>query len=96
MTAVLNGTPLLGDTATRQRWHDLATRELQLLRHGPAGVLRRYGAQNPAEFFAVAIEAFLDDPIRLWQEKPDFYDVLRDLFHQDPAARLLRLMPAPV
>ncbi len=92
----VDGTPLLGDRTTRKRWHDLATQEMASLRRRPDPVLRRYGAQNPAEFFAVAVEAFLDDPITLWREKPDFYDVLRELFRQDPAARLLRLLPTTV
>ncbi len=90
----VDGTPMLGDREQRQRWHDVATRELRLLRHRPDGVLRRYGATNPAEFFAVALEVFLDDPLRLAEHKPELYDALRDLLRQDPAARHRRLLPA--
>ena len=48
--------------------------------------LQPYGATNPAEFFAVATEAFFDVPLALEQHEPDLYDVLRDYYNQDPAA----------
>jgi Mlc titration factor MtfA (ptsG expression regulator) len=49
--------------------------------------LQPYGATNPAEFFAVATEAFFDVPVALQANEPDLYDVLRDFYRQDPADR---------
>ena len=50
-------------------------------------------ASNPAEFFAVATEAFFDLPVQLEAAKPDLYGVLRDFYRQDPA-RVSRENPA--
>ena len=52
--------------------------------------LQPYGATNPAEFFAVATEAFFDVPVMLEQHEPNLYEVMRDFYKQDPAARLRR------
>jgi Mlc titration factor MtfA (ptsG expression regulator) len=52
--------------------------------------LRPYGATDPAEFFAVATEAFLDVPLALEQHEPRLYEVLCGYYHQDPAARARR------
>jgi Mlc titration factor MtfA (ptsG expression regulator) len=45
-----------------------------------------YGAESPAEFFAVLAETFVERPRRLQREDPDLYARLRDLFRLDPAA----------
>ena len=52
--------------------------------------LQPYGATNPAEFFAVATEAFFDVPIMLEHYEPNLYDVMRDFYKQDPAVRMRR------
>jgi Mlc titration factor MtfA (ptsG expression regulator) len=52
--------------------------------------LQPYGATNPAEFFAVATEAFFDTPQMLEAHEPRLYGVLRGYYHQDPAARSRR------
>jgi Mlc titration factor MtfA (ptsG expression regulator) len=49
-----------------------------------------YGATNPAEFFAVATEAFFDVPAELEQLEPNLYEALRNFYRQDPAARARR------
>ena len=49
--------------------------------------LQPYGATNPAEFFAVATEAFFDVPGALVQHEPALYALLRDFYVQDPVAR---------
>ena len=48
-------------------------------------LLDPYGAQNPAEFFAVATECFFDVPQAMRHEYPKLYELLRDYFRQDPA-----------
>jgi MtfA peptidase len=87
-----NGTPPLADQQQRRRWHDVMTDEYEQLindaHEGRATVLDTYGAQSEAEFFAVATECFFDCPIRLRSEHPRLYELLREYFRQDPAARL--------
>jgi Mlc titration factor MtfA (ptsG expression regulator) len=48
-------------------------------------LLNRYGASNPAEFFAVATESFFERPRELRKLHPELYNELRDFYQQDPA-----------
>lgn len=50
-------------------------------------LLDDYGGESPAEFFAVATEAFFAKPLRLKRDLPDLYDELAAFYHQDPATR---------
>ncbi len=50
-------------------------------------VIDRYGATNPAEFFAVATEAFFERPGPLARDEPDLYAILARYYGQDPARR---------
>jgi len=45
-----------------------------------------YATTNRAEFFAVATEAFFEEPGRLRQRLPGVYQQLRNFYGQDPAA----------
>jgi len=51
-------------------------------------VLRPYAWASPAEFFAVSSEVFFCLPVELSAAKPALYGALRDLYGQDPAARM--------
>jgi MtfA peptidase len=51
-------------------------------------LLDPYAAEHPAEFFAVASEAFFTDPHTLKKEFGALYDQLALFYRQDPAARL--------
>jgi len=51
-------------------------------------LLDRYGATNPAEFFAVATETFFEKPSQLRLKHPDLYAQLRTFYQQDPVMRL--------
>ena len=92
---VVDGTPPLHRREDGARWNDVCTREYELLRAGEGWPLRDYGATDPGEFFAVATETFFTLPLQLEEAKPDLYDVLRDFYRQDPAARVRRRMAAP-
>jgi hypothetical protein len=46
-----------------------------------------YGAENPAEFFAVTSEAFFETPHVLQREYPDVYRQLAAFYLQDPVRR---------
>jgi len=48
--------------------------------------LNKYGAANPAEFFAVATEFFFERPKELKILHPDLFDELKRFYQQDPAA----------
>jgi MtfA peptidase len=54
--------------------------------HGDAGLLDDYGASDPAEFFAVATEAFFVAPGALLAEHPRLYGQLRSYYNVDPAS----------
>jgi Mlc titration factor MtfA (ptsG expression regulator) len=48
-------------------------------------VLDHYGAMNPAEFFAVATEAFFERPQALRQRRTELYEQLKKFYELDPA-----------
>jgi MtfA peptidase len=50
-------------------------------------VIDKYGAKNPAEFFAVVTEAFFEKSQQLAARHPELYDQLRLFYKQDPAKR---------
>jgi MtfA peptidase len=61
-------------------------RFLDDLRSARPTLLNPYGAQSPAEFFAVVTEAFFEMPRQLKQRHPALYGQLSGFFKQDPAA----------
>ena len=88
---VVDGTPLLGRRVDHRRWYDVCTEVFVAMRDGvDRPPLDPYAATDPAEFFAVATEAFFDVPTRLEAQEPELFEVLRDYYGQDPAARLRR------
>jgi Mlc titration factor MtfA (ptsG expression regulator) len=54
-------------------------------RHGVDGLLDHYGAQDPAEFFAVVSEVFFEQGQALKLEYPALYLELRGYYQVDPA-----------
>ena len=48
-------------------------------------MLDDYGGENPAEFFAVATEAFFERPVELRAKHTALYEELRAFYRQDPA-----------
>jgi Mlc titration factor MtfA (ptsG expression regulator) len=84
-----NGAPILPDRELRQRWasamSDAFERLTDAVEQSEETLLDPYGAEDPAEFFAVATEAFFLFPIELEEDEPELYAVLRDSFRQDPA-----------
>jgi Mlc titration factor MtfA (ptsG expression regulator) len=73
------------------RWRDVMTAEYERLvrdsEHGRATLLDEYGTTNEAEFFAVATECFFEKAAHMQRRHPKLYEVLRDFYRQDPAAR---------
>ncbi len=82
--------PTLGDARhDPQRWSQVfhaAYAQLQSeARHGVDGLLDHYGAQDPAEFFAVVSEVFFEQPQALAAEYPALYQELSGYYKVDPA-----------
>ena len=85
LDGTIDGTPPLATREELDRWVEVCTRVYGQVSAGEGGrTLRSYAGVNPAEFFAVATEAFFDDPRGLHHEHSDLYDVLRDFYRQDP------------
>lgn len=51
---------------------------------GKRTVIDDYGAENPAEFFAVATETFYEKPKQLQKSYPELYAQLVDYYGVDP------------
>lgn len=83
-----DGTPALATRADYLAWARVMSREFEALRAddeaGMPTVLDTYGAKNPAEFFAVATEAFFERPRALRAKHPKLYAELARFFRQDP------------
>ena len=73
-----------GDDAAR-RWVEVRERELPRMLRGES-VLDEYGAHDPVEFLAVAVEAFFETALALRRNHGDLYELLVTFFRQDPAA----------
>jgi len=68
-----------------RRWTGLIEHERERLEHGDS-VLDPYGLSSPPELFAVAVEAFFQDPEAVARRHADLYAFLASYFNQDPAA----------
>jgi len=88
---IVDGTPPMTSRAELDAWVEVCTDVFEALQAGiDRPPLDPYGATNPAEFFAVATEAFFDVPTELEQREPKLYEALRNFYRQDPAARARR------
>jgi Mlc titration factor MtfA (ptsG expression regulator) len=89
LDGIVDGTPPIAAAAMKP-WVAVCTEVFDDLRAGRARPpLRPYGATNPAEFFAVATEAFFDLAVDLAAHEPELYRILSDFYGQDPKARHL-------
>ena len=68
-----------------QEWVAFVARELANP-HARRAHINQYGYTNEHEFFAVLTEYFFNSPAILQSRDPALYDMLRRLFHQDPAS----------
>src|SRR3982751_3636514 len=84
----VDGVPGLATRAQQSAWSEVMNSEFASLRaadqSGIPTLLDTYGAKNPAEFFAVSVEAFFERPRALWARHPKLYAELRKYFRQDP------------
>ena len=86
----MDGVPALSSDASQRVWIDVLGREFDLLRlrarNVTDGVLDEYGARSPAEFFAVATEAFFERGAALSAHHARLYETLRSFYQVDPAS----------
>jgi MtfA peptidase len=85
-----DGSPVLPRRNLYSAWARVLGEEYEELRKaaetGKKSVLDTYGATEPAEFFAVATEAFFEKPIQLKKKHPELYEELKIYYGQDPEA----------
>jgi Mlc titration factor MtfA (ptsG expression regulator) len=85
-----DGAPRLESRSRYAAWARVFSAEyqqlLQDIAHHRPHVLDEYGATNPAEFFAVATEAFFEQPGALHKRDPLLYEQLQQYYQLDPAA----------
>ena len=83
-----DGVPGLSTPEQQIAWAEVMRSEYASLRaadeSGIPTLLDTYGATNPAEFFAVSVEAFFEQPRALRAHHPKLYAELRTYFQQDP------------
>jgi Mlc titration factor MtfA (ptsG expression regulator) len=86
-----DGAPILPRRSMYVAWARVLGHEFERLVHDAQtrhrSLLDRYGATNPAEFFAVATETFFEKPRQLRAKHPALYEQLQLFYRQDPAAR---------
>ncbi len=93
----VDGTPPLKDSGEYSNWNDVMVAEYHRLiddtQRGRATLLDEYGATSPVEFFAVATECFFEQPLLLQNRHARLYNLLRDFYRQDTAARMSGPLP---
>lgn len=86
---VLDAKGTVSERLSRYRsWARILSKEYEQLQRatveGQESVLDKYGASDPAEFFAVATECFFEKPRQLCRKHPELYDELKRFYQQDP------------
>ena len=83
-----DGAPILEKRSDYRGWAQVLGEEYERLCNKTKGrrrsVLNKYGATNPAEFFAVATEAFFEKPRQMHKRSPDLYEELKSYYKLDP------------
>src|SRR5205823_7824647 len=84
----VDGVPGLATREQQLAWSEVMKSEFASLRaadeSGIPTLLNTYGATDPAEFFAVSVEAFFEQPHALRARHPRLYAELRNYFQQEP------------
>ncbi|MBW8042625.1 MAG: zinc-dependent peptidase [Planctomycetes bacterium] len=84
-----DGAPILERRSRYTTWARVLSTEYEFLqkkkRKHRRTVLNKYGATNPAEFFAVATETFFEKSRQMEKRHPELYDELKNYYKLDPA-----------
>ena len=83
-----DGIPILDQQSKYFHWAEVVNKEyaqlVSLTKKGKKDIIQAYGATNPAEFFAVATEAFFERPVLMNRKHPDLYAELKGFYRVDP------------
>jgi Mlc titration factor MtfA (ptsG expression regulator) len=83
-----DGAPTLEERSAYATWAQVFNHEykalVKLTHRGKKDTMDRYGATNPAEFFAVATETFFEKPRQLKKKHPELYEELQYYYKVDP------------
>ena len=89
LSGATNGVPLLAPDQSFAEWEAafLAgfSKHAARVMSGRKTAIDPYGAENHAEFFAVAVELFFERPLDLRRDAPAVYEQISRLFRLDPA-----------
>lgn len=89
MTGEADGVPPLQSKQQAADWQRVLGAEfrafLEAAKRGRPTFLDPYGAEGPAEFFAVVTEHFFEQPREMKVLHPQLYEQLRGFYAQDPA-----------
>ena len=84
-----DGAPILERRSRYTTWARVLSKEYEILQRNKRkrrrSVLNKYGATNPAEFFAVATETFFEKPQQMAKKHPELYEELKNYYKLDPA-----------
>ncbi len=84
MNGRANGFPPMPSASDADRWTKVMSRDFEDFQQHYKSGLDRYGATNPAEFFAVLSEVFFETPEKLIAAYPDIYHIMVTFFKQTP------------
>ena len=83
-----DGAPILASSGKYTSWARVLGGEYQKFLKkcgkGRKTNMDKYGATNPAEFFAVATETFFEKPRQMSRKQPALYAELKDYYQLDP------------
>ena len=83
-----NGAPILENRSAYGSWAKIFSKEFATLQEKKkkhkGSVFNKYGATNPAEFFAVVTEAFYEKPRQFHKKHPELYEEMKDYYKVDP------------
>lgn len=79
-----NGFPPMQPDMDPVRWTETMASGFEDFQKHPKPGLDRYGATNPAEFFAVLSEVFFESPDKLIAAYPEIYEIMVKFFRQSP------------
>lgn len=83
-----DGAPVLEDRSAYSTWARVCSEEFEELvdktERGRKSTMDKYGATNPAEFFAVATETFFEKPRQMKEKHPELFEELQDYYKVDP------------
>ncbi len=86
--SIENGEDHFLDAGLLDEWQSLAASEVRRIKAHEPSYFRDYAGTNQAEFFAVAVEYFFEQPAEFKRARPTYYSNLSALLKQDPAAEL--------